>query len=40
MLVTAGVFEAGATEDVKWLPGPVSWLGSGSVRGSRRYLLA
>jgi hypothetical protein len=26
--------------DPKWLPGPVSWLGSVDVRGSRRYLEA
>ena len=26
--------------DVKWLPGPVSSLGSGAVKGSNRYLLA
>ena len=25
---------------VKWLPGPVSSLGSGAVKGSRRYLVA
>ncbi len=25
---------------VNWLPGPVSWLGSGAVEGSRRYLEA
>lgn len=31
--------EPGA-EAIKRLPGPVSWLGSGAVNGSRRYLLA
>jgi len=28
------------TAVVKWLPGPVSSLGSGAVKGSRRYLVA
>jgi hypothetical protein len=33
--------EAGAgAVDVKWLPGPVSWLGSGAINGFKRYLLA
>lgn len=44
-LIGAGALELDAArepgaEDIKRLPGPVSWLGSGAVNGSRRYLLA
>ena len=41
MVLTAGpldVDEGRETEDVKCVPGPVSWEGSGAVKGSRRYL--
>lgn len=43
--VTAGVLDidearAGASEELKCVPGPVSSLGSGAVKGSRRYLAA
>ena len=34
------VYGALLTVVVKWLPGPVSSLGSGAVKGSRRYLVA
>jgi hypothetical protein len=39
LLVTAGPLEVDGAR-VKWLPGPVSWLGSGAVKGSERYLEA
>ena len=45
MVVTEGPFDVdtaleGGAEEVKWLPGPVSSLGLGAVKGSRRYLVA
>jgi hypothetical protein len=39
VLEVAGSLEVGVGR-VKWLPGPVSSLGSGAVKGSRRYLEA
>lgn len=34
------MFGEASAGDIKWLPGPVSWFGSGAVNGSKRYLLA
>ena len=44
-LIEVGALELDAArepgaDDINRLPGPVSWLGSGAVNGSSRYLLA
>lgn len=44
-LIEVGAFEHDTArepeaDDINRLPGPVSWLGSGAVNGSSRYLLA
>lgn len=38
--VTAGPLEVDGARVMKLLPGPVSWLGSGAVKGSSKYLEA